>query len=103
MMEQSKKVRRHFDRQFKVDAVRLLNESGKPVAEVARELGVRDTILHRWKRQLTPGADGRPTASAAAKTPEQREVEALRKKLAQVEEEREILKKAMAVFSRRPG
>ncbi len=103
MMEASKKNRRKFDHQFKVDAVRLLTESGKPVTEVARDLGVRDTVLHRWKRELTPGADGGKPAGAAAKTPEQLEVEALKKKLAQVEEEREILKKAMAVFSRRPG
>jgi transposase len=101
MMEASKKNRRKFDHQFKVDAVRLLAESGKPVTEVARDLGVRDTVLHRWKRELSPGPDGKP--SAGAKTPEQRELEDLKKKLAQVEEEREILKKAMAVFSRRPG
>lgn len=102
MTEQSKTPRRHFDRQFKLDAVQLLEESGKPVAEVARDLGVRDTVLHRWKRELSPKADGKPSGSLG-KTPEQQELEALRKKLAQVEEEREILKKAMAVFSRRPG
>jgi transposase-like protein len=102
-METSKKNRRKFDRQFKVDAVRLLAESGKPVTEVARDLGVRDTVLHRWKRELAPGPDGKPSAGPLGKTPEQRELEDLKKKLAQVEEEREILKKAMAVFSRRPG
>ncbi len=101
MMEQSKKTRRKFDHQFKVDAVRLLEQSGKSIAEVARDLGVRDGVLHRWKREFTPGPDGKP--AAGVKTPEQLEVEALKKKLAQVEEEREILKKAMAVFSRRPG
>lgn len=107
MMEQPKKARRHFDRQFKLDAVRLVEESTRPLAEIARELGVRDTVLHRWKREFASKADGGSTAgkasSSVGKSPEQVELEALRKKLAQVEEEREILKKAMAVFSRRPG
>ncbi len=108
MMDGAKKARRHFDRQFKLDAVRLVEESTRPLAEIARELGVRDTVLHRWKREFASKVDTGSTAdkafsSSVGKSPEQVELEALRKKLAQVEEEREILKKAMAVFSRRPG
>ena len=51
-MEQgkTKKPRRFFDQQFKVDAVRLASESGKSVAEVARELGINRNVLDRWKR-----------------------------------------------------
>ena len=104
-MEQGneKKSRRHFDQQFKVDAVRLLSESGNGVAEVARNLGIGRNQLDRWKKQLL----GKKTAQAAFPGNgniggDKREIEELRRELARVKEEREILKKAMAVFSRRP-
>ena len=104
-MEQgkTKKPRRFFDQQFKVDAVRLASESGKSVAEVARELGINRNVLDRWKRAL-----GKKGAAAAFPgngnlSAEKKELEELRRELARVKEEREILKKAMAVFSRRPG
>lgn len=104
-MEQSqaKKARRRFDQQFKVDAVRLSEEAGKTVAEVARNLGVTRSQLDRWRRDL------RASSSVQAAFPgngnlgaDKKEVEELRRELARVKEEREILKKAMAVFSRRP-
>ena len=65
-MEQgkTKKPRRFFDQQFKVDAVRLASESGKSVAEVARELGINRNVLDRWKRAL-----GKKGAAAAAGRP----------------------------------
>jgi len=104
-MEQDKvkKSRRYFDQQFKVDAVRLLAESGKPASEVARNLGINRNQLDRWKRQL----QGKKSPQAAfpgngISGGEKKELEELRRELARVKEEREILKKAMAVFSRRP-
>jgi transposase len=104
-MEQDKvkKSRRYFDQQFKVDAVRLLTESGKPASEVARNLGINRNQLDRWKRQLL----GKNSPQAAfpgngINGGEKKELEELRRELARVKEEREILKKAMAVFSRRP-
>jgi transposase-like protein len=53
-MEQDKvkKSRRYFDQQFKVDAVRLLAESGKPISEVAQNLGINRNQLDHWKKQL---------------------------------------------------
>src|SRR5512139_1711164 len=83
--------------QFKVDGVRLATGSGKPVAEVARELGINRNVLDRWKRAL-----GKKGAAAAFPgngnlSAEKKELEELRRELARVKEEREILKKAMAV------
>ena len=104
-MEQGnvKKSRRRFDQQFKVDAVRLLGESGKTVSEVARNLGIGRSQLESWKRQLegktSPLAAFPGNGNIAA---DKKELEELRRELARVKEEREILKKAMAVFSRRP-
>ena len=104
-MEQGnvKKSRRHFDQQFKVDAVRLLTESGNGVAEVARNLGISRNQLDRWIRQSrgkkSPQAAFPGNGNIGA---DKKELEELRRELARVKEEREILKKAMAVFSRRP-
>jgi transposase len=104
-MEQDKlkKSRRYFDQQFKVDAVRLLAESGKSVSEVAQNLGINRNQLDRWKKELL----GKKSPQAAFPGngnigSEKKELEELRRELARVKEEREILKKAMAVFSRRP-
>ena len=101
--ENVKKSRRRFDQQFKVDAVRLLSQSGKTISEVARDLGIGRTQLERWKKQL----QGKPSSQAAFPgngniSAEKKELDELRRELARVKEEREILKKAMAVFARRP-
>jgi transposase len=97
------KSRRHFDQQFKVDAVRLVAESGNSVAEVARNLGIGRNQLDRWMKQLqgkkSPQAAFPGNGNIGA---DKKELEELRRELARVKEEREILKKAMAVFSRRP-
>jgi transposase len=107
-MEQSeassvKKNRRHFDEQFKIDAVKLLTESARPLAEVARELGIGRSELKRWQKQWARSATSAAAFPGNGKARvENKELEELRKELARVKEEREILKKAMAVFSRRP-
>lgn len=103
-MEQDsvKKSRRYFDQQFKVDAVRLVSESGRPVSEVAKELGVNRNQLDRWKRLLGKKAPQVAFPGNGNISGEKKEIEELRRELARVKEEREILKKAMAVFSRRP-
>lgn len=103
-MEQNKatKSRRHFDQQFKVDAVRLVTESGRPVSEIAEELGINRNQLDHWKRLLGNKALQAAFPGNGNLNPEKKELEELRRELARVKEEREILKTAMAVFSRRP-
>ena len=49
--------RRTFTREYKLEVLRLLAESGKSQAQVARELGLRSEQLRRWKRQLAQGGD----------------------------------------------
>ena len=94
-----KRTRREFDQQFKQDAVDLVVNHGRSVASVARDLGIDQNSLHAWKKALAPDAgDTTPPISAA----ENAELRKLRRALAVAEEERDILKKALAVFSRRP-
>lgn len=85
--------RRRFSEEFKREAVRLAFESGRRVTEVARELDVRPDMLRRWRKQLS-GAGSRPSTSEV-------EVTRLQRELREVREERDILKKALAIFSDR--
>jgi transposase len=92
--------RRRFDRAFKVEAVRLVTEERRKVAEVARELGINPNQLHRWKRMLFE--EGQSAFSGKGHLlPDQQEMRRLQRELADVTEERDILKKALAVFSSR--
>jgi transposase len=93
--------RRQYDREFKLDAVRLSRETGRTVAGVARDLGINENQLHRWRRQLSADGSG-AFPGKGHQSAEQEELRRLRRELADVTEERDILKKALAVFSRRP-
>ena len=92
--------RRRYDRAFKVEAVRLVTEERRRVTEVARNLGINPNQLHRWKRKLAE--EGQLAFPGKGRlTPEPEELRRLRRELVDVTEERDILKKAMAVFSSR--
>ena len=99
-MEESGKVRRQFDLQFKLDAVRLMSEGGRTIAQLSRDLGVGITQLRRWREKYGIDSVKRNGVAASANNVEE---ERLRRELTVVKEEREILKKALAVFSRRSG
>ncbi len=90
---------RHFSREFKRDAVRLVTEKGMPVRKVARELDIHPNLLHIWKRKFLAQGDKAFTGKGRVK-PEQAEIRRLRKELEKVREQRDILKKALAVFSK---
>ncbi len=94
------KQRRQFDRAFKVEAVRLVTEEGRPVAAVARDLGIGENLLHRWKRQFTDQQE-QAFVGTGNLTPEQAELRRLQRENADLREERDILKKAISVFSDR--
>jgi transposase len=96
-----RKTRRSYDRSFKTDAVRMVVEGQHPVAEVARDLGLDRSMLSRWVRELTvSGVDSFPGHGKLS--PQDEELRRLKRELERVTEERDILKKAMGVFSRRP-
>jgi transposase len=94
-----KRVR--FSKDFKLEAVRLLDLGQKSAAQLALELGVRRNQLYKWKEQLSgKGKDAvfrGPGRKAAA---QESEVVRLKRELAKVTEERDILKKAVAYFAR---
>ena len=92
-------INRHFSREFKRDAVQLVTEKGMPVRKVARELDIHPNLLHIWKRKFLAQGDKAFTGKGRVK-PEQVEMRRLRKQLENVREQRDILKKALAVFSK---
>ena len=94
-------VRRYFDREFKDRAVRLVLEQGRPAETVARNLGLNTNILHRWKREYLRDKENRFPGKGHLK-PEDAEIKRLKKELADITEERDILKKAMAFFAKHP-
>jgi transposase len=91
--------RRRFTAEFKEEAVRLVGSSGRPLAQVARELGVHENTLHKWKSAVGMALDGgvSPGSGPLALAEENRR---LRAELLRVKEERDILKKATAFFAR---
>jgi transposase len=91
---------RHFSREFKRDAVQLVTEKGMPVGKVARELDIHPNLLHLWRRRFLAKGD-KAFVGKGRVAPEEAGIKRLRRELEKVKEERDILKKALAVFSRR--
>ena len=92
--------RKTFSKEFKVEAVRLMKLDEKSVSQLALELGVRRNQLYKWEEQISgkgEAAFGKPGPKPKAA---EDEVVRLRRELARVAEERDILKKAAAYFAR---
>jgi len=93
--------RRKYDREFKEDAIRLILDGGRTVREVARDLGIHENMLHRWKQEYLQDKEHSFPGKGHMK-PQEEEIFKLKKKIADLEEDRAILKKALAIFSKRP-
>lgn len=91
--------RRRFDAQFKLDAIRLIEDTSRTVRDIAKDLGVRPEMLYRWQRELEQDPKQAFPGKGNMK-PEQDQVRQLERELARVTQERDILKKALAFFSR---
>jgi transposase len=94
----SKTTRRQCTDAFKSEAVRLTRESGRPVAQVARALGISDTVLYRWRtEQQQVESQGR---TRQAVRPEQDELTRLKRENETLRKERDFLQRAAACFAR---
>lgn len=96
-------TRRHFTQEFKLEAVRLAERGDRQLNEVAHELGVRPNVLRQWRRQADARA-GRPAHEifpGHGRLPSRdEEIRQLKREVARLTEERDILKKAAAFFAR---
>jgi transposase len=92
-----------YSKEFKEEALKLLAKNEKPAAELARELGIRRNLLYRWKDQVHEKGSEAFKGSGRPRECELSEVSRLKKELAEVKEERDILKKAAAYFAKELG
>ena len=91
-------MNRKYDREFKLEAIRLSQEDGVTAKEVEQRLGIGQGLISRWKRQLS--AQGDPAFPGTGHLPAAEEqVRQLRRELGRVTRERDILRKARAIFS----
>ena len=95
------KKRRQYTKEFKIEAVRLIIEEGRPISDVARELGTAQSLLHRWKKKSEEGKID-PFPGKGRLSPEDEELRQLRRENKRLRMEHEILKNAVAIFSEEP-
>jgi len=91
--------RRSFDKEFKISAVKLVMDSGKSVKTIAAELGISDNTLFNWKKKYLEDAKNAFPGKGRMK-PEQEELRRKDKEIARLKMERDILKKAIAYFTK---
>ena len=92
-------ARKQFTPEFKREAVQLLDSGSRPASELARELGVRRNQLYKWQREFQARGPGAFPGSGARKE-RTTEITRLKRELARVTEERDILKKAAVYFAK---
>jgi transposase len=99
-MTRKRKPYKTYSKEFKEEAVRLMESSGRPAAEIAMELGIRRNQLYKWKEQMENRGDKAFTGRGRPKKEEQSEMTTLRQENERLREEVEILKKAAAYFAK---
>jgi transposase len=86
---------RKYDEDFKQGAVRLVAETGKPIAQVARDLGINEGTLGNWCAKARQERDGK---NAPLSEPERAELARLRKENTELRMQRDVLKRSVALW-----
>jgi transposase-like protein len=89
-----------YSKEFKLEAVRLLEKSGRPGAEIARELGIKRNQLYKWQARLAAQGKDDAFPGHGKQLGETAELTRLKRENARLQEENEILKKAARYFAR---
>lgn len=92
-----RRTRRTFSPEFRLESAQLVVDQNYSIREAATAVGVGHSTMDKWVRQLRDERDGR-TPKATAMTPEQRRIKELEKRIRDIEEQNEILKKATALL-----
>jgi transposase len=95
----TKKTRRKYDDSFKEDVLKMIM-TGRPVSEIAEALGISENLIYTWKKKAQKGSASANGAVGGYNAEALKEIEQLRAELKRAEQERDILKKALVVFSR---
>ena len=104
-MDEKKTSYRKYAEEFKLEALELLKSSGKSAGQIERDLGITPGLLVKWRDRYQVVSQGAHQTHLEASDFEaaKREIKRLQRQLAEVEEEREILKKTINIFSRKSG
>ena len=94
----SKKKRKSYSREFKLEAVGLITQKGYSIAEASRNLGIEYSVLRRWKTQLADDPQNAFPGKGKLKAQDE-DLRRIKHELERVKEERDILKKALAYFA----
>jgi len=89
-----------YSKEFKLEALRQLKLGDRPGTEIARDLGIRRNLLYKWQDQLSNNGDGAFLGPGRRPSNQSDELAKVKKELAEVKMERDILKKAAAYFAR---
>ena len=97
----NKKTRRQYDSDFKRNAIKHVETSRKPLTQVALDLGISSDLLYRWRNEARErGEVAFPGKGKLGLTESEQVIYDLKKQLKDAREERDILKKAVAIFSK---
>jgi len=99
-MSSKRKPYNTYTKEFKLEALRMMNESERPASEVAMKLGIRRNQLYKWKEQLEKKGDVASSKKGRPKKEAQSEASKLRAENKRLREENEILKKAAVFFAK---
>jgi transposase len=94
--------KRKYDREFKINAVKLYQNGKKPRAEVGRDLGVPESTFAKWVREVEKEGELKAFPGEGKIKASHEELYHLRRELSEIRQERDILKKALAIFSQKP-
>ena len=95
-----RRTRRTYTREFKVEAVRLFRQGDRRLSQVARDLDIDSKMLRRWAEELEREGEGEQAFPGKGHLkPQDEELRRLKRENERLREEREILKKALAIFS----
>jgi transposase len=93
-----KRARRSYTREFKLETLRLLETSGRSVSQLEDELGIGHGCLNRWRQKFAEEGD-HAFPGHGCRTPDQERIRQLERENTILRQERDILKKAVAIFS----
>jgi len=102
-MTSKRKPYKVYPKEFKLEAIRLMEESGRPASEIAMQLGIRRNQLYKWKEQMAKKGDVASSQRGRPKKEYQSELATLKQELKRLKEENEILKKAAVFFAKELG
>jgi transposase len=99
-MTRKRRPYKTYPKEFKLEALRLMESSGRPASEIAMQLGIQRNQLYKWKEQMNKKGDVPTARKGRPKKEDQSEAARLRQENKRLKEENEILKKAAAFFAK---